>query len=69
MKSKDIILRFLKYFLRGIKNSIIIGVPDFQTNNQFEDMQNISNDFKISYDRIICNVSQKSRTRTKKLNN
>jgi hypothetical protein len=32
MKSKDIILRFLKYFLRGIKNSIIIGVPDFNTN-------------------------------------
>ncbi|WP_294967040.1 hypothetical protein [Sulfurimonas sp.] len=60
MKSKDIMPRFLKYFLRGIKNFVAIGVPDFQTNNQFEDMQNISNDFKISYDRIVCNASQKA---------
>ena len=59
--------RFLRYFLKGTKNSIVLGVPDFQTNNQFEDMQNISNDFKISYNRIISNASQKSCTKTKRL--
>ncbi len=59
--------RFLRYFLKGTRNSIVLGVPDFQTNNQFEDMQNISNDFKISYNRIISNASRKSHTKTKRL--
>jgi len=59
--------RFLRYFLKGTRNSIIIGIPNFQTNNQFEDMQNISSDFKISYDRIIHNASQKSHSKTKRL--
>ena len=33
--------RFLRYFFRGTRNSIIIGIPDFQTNNQYVYMQNI----------------------------
>jgi hypothetical protein len=59
--------KFIEYSLSGIKRSIIIGVPDFCTNNQFEDMQNISNDFTISYNRIICNASQKNNTKRRKL--
>lgn len=59
--------RFLRYFLKGTRNSIIIGIPDFQTNNQFEDMQNISSDFKISYDRMIHNASRKNHAKTKRI--
>jgi hypothetical protein len=46
-------LNFLKYFFEGMQKSISIGVPDFDTNNQFTDMENISNDFNIiSKDKI-----------------
>ena len=39
--------RFFKYIKKGIENSIIIGIPNFNTNNLYIDYHNISNDFKI----------------------
>jgi len=55
---------FLKYFLNGAKNSITIGVPDFQTNNQNQDMKNIANDFSFSYGRILKDAKKTKSART-----
>jgi len=44
---------FLRYFKRGLNNAIIVHTPDYKTNNQFTDMDNISNDFKISISRVV----------------
>ena len=43
---------FFKHFIRGMKNSIIVDVPDFETNNQYIDMINIGNDLRTSMERL-----------------
>ena len=43
---------FFKHFIRGMKNSIIVDVPDFETNNQYIDMINIGNDLRTSMGRL-----------------
>jgi len=40
--------RFIRYFLDGVNNSMIIGVPNFNENNQYQDGKNLYNDFYIA---------------------
>lgn len=45
--------RVLKYMLRGARESIIIGTPDFSQNNQYTDMANIGKDFNIAIKEVV----------------
>ncbi len=45
--------RFVRYFLSGMRSGMIVGVPDFRTNNQYTDMVNIGNDMRVSIKRTI----------------
>jgi len=56
---------FIKYFLNGAKNSVFMGVPNFQTNNQHQDMKNIANDFSFSYSRILEDAKKTKNSRRK----
>ena len=37
--------QFIKYFQNGMRNFIVVGVPDFSVNNSHEDYDNIKSDF------------------------
>jgi hypothetical protein len=54
---------FFKYFIRGMENSIIVDIPDFETNNQHTDMINIGNDMRTSMGRL---SNEESTSGTKK---
>jgi len=52
--------RLIKYFFNGLKEGMIIGVPDFSQNSFAQDKQNIKNDFDVSYKRIIIGKNKKA---------
>jgi hypothetical protein len=60
---------FFKYFMRGMKNSIIVDVPDFETNNQHIDMINIGNDMRTSMGRLSNGESTGGTTKDRKNRN
>lgn len=59
-------LEFLRYFKHGLNNAIILHTPDYRTNNQFTDMDNISNDFKISISKVVKQNEQFTRRTIKR---
>jgi len=40
--------KFVKYFMDGFRQSIVVGIPNFNENNQYQDGVNLASDFYIS---------------------
>jgi hypothetical protein len=40
--------RFVKYLINGFGQSVVVGIPNFNENNQYQDQINLSNDFYIA---------------------
>jgi len=39
---------FVKYLINGFGQSVVVGIPNFNENNQYQDQINLSNDFYIA---------------------
>jgi len=59
--------RILRYLISGVNKSIIIGVPNFNENNQFEDAENISNDFQFSRSSLTNESKTTNSKKTKRI--
>jgi hypothetical protein len=56
----------IKYIKKGMKQAILVGKPDFNINNQYIDIENISEDFQYSRSIIIDEISKKSSQKSTK---
>jgi hypothetical protein len=55
----------LMYIKNGINRSILVGQPDFTINNQYTDIENISNDFQYSRSMVIDEYKKQRCKKTK----
>ena len=53
----------VQYFFDGFRQSVIIGIPNFYENNQYQDNQNLYNDFNIARKKVL---EEYEKTRDKK---
>ncbi len=60
--------KFVKYIKKGMNQSILVGTPDFDINNESQDFENMSGDFQYSRNIIqdeVRKVKLKKSTRKK----
>ena len=55
--------KFIKYFIDGFRGSVVVGVPNFNENNQYQDGVNLSNDFYIAK-KVVLKRYEKSKVKT-----
>jgi len=56
---------FIKYLREGIRNSIIIGVPNYDKNNLYMDYENLKSDFTYAERKVKNGQKQKNNARKK----
>ena len=57
---------FVKYFIDGFRGSVVVGVPNFNENNQYQDGANLSNDFYISKKVVLARYEKSKAKKTRK---
>jgi len=54
--------KFIKYFMDGFRQSLVVGAPNFNENNQYQDGINLASDFYISK-KVVLNRYEKSKVK------
>lgn len=55
--------KFIRYFFDGLSQSIIVGVPNFHENNQYQDGKNIYNDFYVAKEIVLGQRHEKTKSK------
>ena len=57
---------FIEYFKNGMRNSIVVGVPVYDTNNLYLDYENLNSDFTYAKRMVLNEQKQKNYAKSKR---